>query len=104
MNQANILKLLKSSPIKRMYPPQYYRYLQRKMPTHKWDKEKILKLRRGTCVGGYTDKNGKTYQIVIETIYIKPYTMGYSNHKDRRKGREIFISNFPMPRRKLHFK
>lgn len=98
-NQKEIKGLLKAAPVRVMHPRNYYNFLKRKMPKGNWDKEKILKLKHGTCPGGYIDKNGKAWCIMISTVYFKKFSLIYSTHeKDRHVGQELLISSFPLPR------
>lgn len=99
MQSAKIKALLKVAKKKYMSPEQYLRFMKRKAPDIDWDAQKILDLPAGFCPGGYIDKNGKMFAVIIRRIYFKTFNMTYSTHtKDRHIGKEILISSFPLPR------
>jgi len=44
---------------------------------------------------------GRITNYFLHEIYFKKFSMNYSCHKDTKKGKELLISNFEMPRGKV---
>lgn len=88
-----------NAPIKWMSPKSFLRKIKRAAPEKQFNEKKILNMDHGEHAGCILGKDGIFYVIRIKRIYIKPYTLKYSTHtSDRHEGKEILISNFPLPK------
>lgn len=66
----------------------------------------LAKLGNGAFLGVHSFDNRKTYRrLHLKTIWFKPYTLSYRTTKTKdgkaRRGRELLISSFPLPRGKI---
>lgn len=63
---------------------------------------KLWKLGNGAYLGVWKQEDGRMVRLHLKTIWIKPYSLSYRNTKTKngkaREGREILISNFPLPK------
>lgn len=69
-------------------------------------REFVSKMDHGAFLGVYSLDKGKTFvRLHLKTIWIKPYTLSYRTTKTKdgkaRPGRELLISNMPLPKQKI---
>ena len=66
-----------------------------------FDKNELLKrLNNGDMIFMRQKENGKQIVYVLWEIYLQPFSLTYSCHPKIKKGNELFISNFKLPKYK----
>lgn len=92
LTQAQIKKL----PVKNLTADQFIKLASKIAPGMPLSRMKVLEVGHGGFLGVYGNKE-KFYKIHLKSIWIKPFDMKYSAHANTRSGKEILISNFPLP-------
>ena len=54
-------------------------------------------LEHGTFLGFHQTESGKWRRLYLKKIWFKEFTLGYSVHKNTKSGKELLISNMPLP-------
>lgn len=61
--------------------------------------EKVNNMDHGEFLAAwFNKKNNKWYRLHLKSIWFKPFTLNYSCHQKIKKGKEILISNHPLPK------
>jgi hypothetical protein len=63
--------------------------------------KQLINKKHGYYLGMIKDANGKYKKLLLKRIFIREFDMKYSVHKQSKKGKELLISNMPLPPVKL---
>jgi len=96
-------KEIKKMPRKNLSVDQFLTLAKRIEPTAKLlSRKKIYSLEQGTFLGVHKSKKGKWYRLHLKKIWIRYYQLPYTITKTAggkaRVGREMIISNMPLPK------
>jgi len=61
----------------------------------------LRSIKNGTYLGVHQKEDGTRIRLYLQTVWIKKFTIKYSNHPDSREGKELLISNFKLPKGKV---
>ena len=65
----------------------------------KWFTKQLNNFNNGQFLAvWFNKKNKKWYRLHLKSIWFKPFTLNYSCHQDIKKGKELLISNHPLPK------
>lgn len=74
-------------------------FIKRADIEQEWIKEEIRNLDNGTFLAvSYNKKSKKYSRLHLKSIWVKKFNLNYSCHKDIKKGKELLISNLPLPK------
>jgi len=93
---------IKKMPIKNLSVDQFIALAKKVEPGIKLSLKKIRSLKHGAFLGVHRSKKGKWYRMHLKKIWIKYYQLPYRTTKTingkARIGREMLISNMPLPK------
>lgn len=95
-------KEIKKMPRKNLSVDEFLALAKNIEPKVRFSRKQIYSLENGAFLGVHRDKKGKWYRLHLKKIWIKYYQLPYRTTKTAngkaRIGKEMLISNMPLPR------
>lgn len=87
-------------PIKEVSCQQFLKIAKRFLPPEEMctlSVRLVNELEHGDYLGVHKTNSGKMYRLHLKKLWIKEFSLSYSVHKNTKKGKELLISNMPLP-------